>query len=109
MSCQQNAEQNRNIRTDNKAFENAAHFRYLGTTITDQNLIQEEIKKRLNSGKACCHSVKNHLYSRLLSKNVKIRIYKTIILPVLLYGCETWFLKLREEHRLKVFYERVLR
>jgi hypothetical protein len=73
------------------------------------NLIQEEIKRRLNSGNACCHSVQNLLSSRLLSKNVKIRIYKTIILPVVLYGCETWPLILREEHRLRVFENRVLR
>jgi hypothetical protein len=44
----------------------------------------------------------------LLSKNLKIRIYKTIILPVVLYGCETWFLTLREKHRLGVFANRVL-
>jgi hypothetical protein len=66
-----------------------------------QNLIQEEIKGRLNSGNACYHSVQTLLSSRLLSKNIKIRIYKTIILPVVLYGCETWSLTLREEHRLR--------
>jgi hypothetical protein len=71
-------------------------------------LIQEEIKRRLNSGNACYHSVHNLLSSRLLSKNLKIRIYKTIILTVL-YGCEIWSLTLREEHRLKVFENRVLR
>jgi hypothetical protein len=49
------------------------------------------------------------LSSRRLSKNIKIRTYKTIILPVVLYGCETWFLTLREEHRLRVFENRVLR
>jgi hypothetical protein len=63
----------------------------------------------MNSGNACYHSVQNLLYSRLLSKNIKIRIYKTIILPVVLYGCGTWFLKLRDEHRLRVFENRVLR
>jgi hypothetical protein len=67
-------------------------FFILGTTITNQNLIQEEIKRRLNSGNACYHSVQNLLSSRLLSKNIKIRIYKTLILPVVLYGCETWSL-----------------
>jgi hypothetical protein len=59
---------------------------YLGTTVTNQNLIQEEIKKRLNSGNACYHSVQNFSSSRLLSKNVKVRIYKTIILPVVYMG-----------------------
>jgi hypothetical protein len=72
-------------------------------------MIQEEIKRRLNSGNACYHSVQNNLSSRLLSKNIKIRIYRTIILPVVLYGCETWSLTLREEHRLRVFENRVLR
>jgi hypothetical protein len=72
-------------------------------------LIQEEIKRRLNSGNACYHSVQNLLSSRLLSKNLKLRIYKNIHLPVILYGCETWSLKLREEYRLRVFDNRVLR
>jgi hypothetical protein len=49
------------------------------------------------------------LSSRLLSRNVKVKIYKTIILPVVLYGCETWSLILREEHRLRVFENRVVR
>jgi hypothetical protein len=80
-----------------------------GTIVTNQNLIQEEIKKRQNSGNACYHSVQNLLSSSLLLKNVKIRIYKTIILPVVLYGCETWSLTLREEHRLRLFENRMLR
>jgi hypothetical protein len=68
-----------------------------------------EIMKRLNLGDACYHSVQNLLSSLLLSKNVKIRIYETIILPVVLYICETWSVVLREEHRLRVFENRVLR
>jgi hypothetical protein len=67
-------------------------FKYLGTKVTNQNLIQEEIKRRSNSGNAFYHSVQNLVSSRLLSENVKVRIYKTIILPVVLYGCETWLL-----------------
>jgi hypothetical protein len=69
---------------DNDAAQYGALFRYLGTTVTNQNLIQKEIKRRLNSGN---HSTQNLLSSRLLSKNVKIRIYKNIILQVVLYGC----------------------
>jgi hypothetical protein len=72
-------------------------------------LIQKEIKRRLNSGIACYHSDQNLLSSRLLSKNVKLRIGETIILPVVLYGYETWPLTLREQLRLRVFENRVLR
>jgi hypothetical protein len=86
-----------------------SQFKYLGTTETNQNLIQEEIKMRLNSGNASYHWVQNLLSSRLLSKNVKVRIYKTIILPVVLDGCETWPLTVREEHKLRVFENRVLK
>ena len=85
------------------------HCEYLGTTITNQNSIQEEIKSRLKSGNARCHSVQYLLSSSLLSKNLKIRIHKTLILPVVLYGCETWSLTLREECKLRVFENRMLR
>jgi hypothetical protein len=64
-------------------------FKYLGTTVIVRNWIHDEIKRRLNSGDACYRSVQNLLSSCMLSKNVKIRIYKTIILPVALYGRET--------------------
>jgi hypothetical protein len=65
-----------------RSFENVSQFKYLGTSVIKQNLIQEEIKRRLNSGNACYHSVQKILSSRLLSKHLKIKIYKTIILPV---------------------------
>jgi hypothetical protein len=75
----------------------------LFTTLTNQNSFQEEIKSRLKLGNVCYHSVQNLLSSSLLSKNLKIKIYRTIILPVVLYGCETWSLTLSEECKLWVF------
>jgi len=90
-------------------FARVEEFKYLGTTLTNQNSIQEEIKSRVNLGNACYHSVQNLLSSSLLFKYVKIKIHRTIILPIVLYGCETWSLTLREECRLRVFENRVLR
>jgi hypothetical protein len=71
LSRHQNAGPNHYIKIGKRWFENVAQFRYLGTMITNENLIQEEIKRRLNSGSACYL-----LSSHLLSKNIKIRIYK---------------------------------
>jgi hypothetical protein len=140
-SQDQNAGQNHNIKNDNKCFERAEQFKYLGTTIMNQNFIEEEIKCSLKSGNACNRLVQNLLSSSLLSKNIKIKIYRTIIfvcillgispasdcdlptfrnplsvpsskagcrvlsdiLPVVLYGCDTWSLTLREECRLEGF------
>jgi hypothetical protein len=110
VSRDQNAgRNNHSVRIDNSSFENVEEFKYLGTTLTNQNSIQEEAKNRLKLGKACYHSVQNLLSFTLLSKNLKIKIYRTIILPVVLYGCETWSLTLKEERRLRVFGNRVLR
>jgi len=80
----------------------------LGTTLTNQDFIAEEIKSILRSVGVCCHSVQNRLSSSLISKNLKIRIYRTIIFPVVLYGCETWSLTLGEETKLRVFENKVL-
>jgi len=74
-----------------------------------RKLKEEEIKSRLRSGNACYHSVQNLSSSRLISKNLKIKICRNIILPVVLFGCETWSLTLREERKLRVFENMVLR
>jgi len=71
--------------------------------------MQEEIKSRLKSGKACYHSMQNILSSSFLFRNVKIKIYRIIILPAVLYVCGIWSLALREERRLRMFENRVLR
>jgi len=66
------------MKIDNNSFERVEEFDYLGTTLTNQNSIQEEIKRRFISRNACYHSVQNLLSFSLLSKNLKIKIYRTI-------------------------------
>ena len=87
MSRDQNAERSHNIKTDNSSFERLVPFKHLGSNLTDQNSIEEEINRRIKSGNACYHSIYNILSSSLFSKNIKIKIHRTIILPVILYGC----------------------
>jgi len=103
MSRDQNAGRIHGVRIDNITFERVEEFKYLGTTLTNQNSIAEEFKSILRSGNASYHPVEKLLYSRLLSKNLKIKIPGTIILPVVMYGCETWSLTLWEERKLRVF------
>ncbi|KAJ4429512.1 hypothetical protein ANN_21681 [Periplaneta americana] len=109
MSRDQNIVRNGNIKIGDSSFEEVEKFKYLGATVTNINDTREEIKRRINMGNACYYSVEKLLSSSLLSKNLKVRIYKTVILPVLLYGCETWTLTVREEHRFRVFENKVLR
>jgi len=109
MSRDRNAGRGHSVKIHNSSIVRVEEFKYLGKTLTDQNSIQKKIKSRLRLGNACYHSVQNLLSSRLLFKNLKTKIYRTIILPMVLYGCETWSLTLREEHRLRVFENRVLR
>jgi hypothetical protein len=106
MSGNRNAGRSHSIKTDNSSFGRDEEFKYLGTNLTNQNSIHEEIKSRLKSGNA---SVRNILSSSSLSKNLKIKIYRTVSLPLVLHGCETWSFILTEERRLRVFENRVLR
>jgi hypothetical protein len=97
------------VRIDNSTFERVEVFKYLRRTLTNQNSIQEEIKSRLKSGNAYYHSVQGLLSSRLLPKNLKTKICRIIVLTVVLYGCEVLSLTAREERRLRVFENMVLR
>jgi hypothetical protein len=103
MSWDQNAGGSHNKKTVNRFFERMEQFKYLALTVMNQNSIRQiEVRECLLSFGA------ESFDSSLLPKNIKMKIYRTIILPVALYGCETWLLKLREEHRLRVFENRML-
>jgi len=106
MSRDQNAGRSHSVKTDNSSIERVEEFKYLETTLTNQNSIQEEIENRLKSGNGYYHSMQIFCLC-LPSKNLKM--YRTVIRPVVLYGCETWSLTLREELRFRVFENRVLR
>jgi len=84
MSGGQNAGLSQSIKTDNSSHERVEQFKYLGTTLTNQNSVQEEITSRLKSGNTSYHSVQNLLSSSLLSKNIKTKVYRTIIMPFVL-------------------------
>ena len=85
------------------SYEKLKTFKYLGSLVTNKNSIQEEIKCKLKAGNSCYYSVQTFLSSRLHSKNLKIKIYKTIILSVVLYG------PLKEEGWVRVFVNGILR
>jgi len=80
LSRVRNAGRSHSVKSDNSSFERMEEFKYLGTTLTNQNSIREKIQSRLKSGNACYHSVQNLLSSSLLSKNLNIKIYITLIL-----------------------------
>jgi geranylgeranyl pyrophosphate synthase len=84
----QNAGRNHSINIDNCFFERVEEFKYRGTTSTNQNSIQEKIKLILKSRNSCCHSVQHFLSSSLLSRCLKIKIYRTIIFPVFCIGAK---------------------
>ena len=82
MSREQTAGLSHTMKVDNSSIERVEECKYLGTTLTNQHSIQKEIKSRLKLGNACYHSVQNLLSSSLLSKNLKIKIYRTVICPL---------------------------
>jgi len=92
MPRDQTAGRSHSTKIDNSSFAMVEEFKYLGTTLTKQISIQEEIMSRLKSGNACYHLAQNLLSSSLLSKNLKMKIHRTIILSLVLYECEAWSL-----------------
>jgi hypothetical protein len=109
MSQDRNAGRSYSIKTDNSSFERVEEFKFLGTTLTNQNSIQEDNHSTLQSGNASCHLVKNLLSFNLLSKIIKSKVQRTVILSIILYGYENWSLTLKDGHMLRVFQNKVLR
>jgi hypothetical protein len=94
-TCKPNKE--KYIRINNSDIERINKFKYLGSIITNNNNISSEISHRINTGNTGYYGLRNILRSRLLKKDTKCKIYKTLIRPVVLYGCESWTLTKKEE------------
>lgn len=90
-------------------FEKVPHFNYLGVTITERGDEKVEIQERMIKGTKCAAMMKNVLRAKIVSRNIKLKIYKTIIKPVVLYGCELWKLNQKERESLAVWERRILR
>lgn len=90
-------------------FEMVNAFMYLGTNIDNENNVNKEIKRRIMSASKCAHGLSKHLRSHFLSRKTKIKIYRTLIKPVLTYACETWTINKRDEHLLGTFERKILR
>ena len=107
MSREQTAGLSHTMKVDNSSIERVEEFKYLGKTLKNKNSIHEEIKIEVRE---CLLQLgAEPFFFQFAIQKFKIKLYRTIILPVVLYGCETWSLTLREEHRLRVFENRVLR
>ena len=84
-------------------------FVYLGTQVNNNNNTGEEITRRINLANRCLFGLGSIIRSKLLSRNTKLLIYKTLVLPVFIYGSEAWTLSSDEQHKLSVFERKVLR
>lgn len=95
--------------TENRKFKRVREFKYLGTVFNEGGSCEAEINARIQAGNRCYHSLGQLLKARNLSRQVKIRLYKTLIQPVVMYGCETWSIRRQDYCKLLVFERKVLR
>jgi hypothetical protein len=107
MPCEEHTRQNHKIKIGNNNFETVEYFKYLEITLTNQKCIHKEIKSRMNSRNAGYHTAQNLFSSRSLSKNIRLKIYRTINLSVVLYGCESWSFIVMGEHIICTYHQTV--
>jgi len=108
MSRDQHAVQNHNIMVGNKSFERVEQSRYLGTTITNKFAFRKKLRVDWMQGMLAI--IGRRIFCLLVCyPSIKIKIFRAVILPVVLYGCESWALTLREARRLRMFENKVVR
>ena len=93
----------------NYIFKRVDNFKYLGTMVNEKNNRSVEVNARLTMANRAYYGLQNHMKSRIISRNIKTPLYKTLIRPVLTYGAETWVLSKQDEHRLSIFERKILR
>lgn len=98
-----------NITIGNHNFERVKEFKYLGTTITEDNVGSEEINNRIQAGNRCLYALQDLIRSKELTRLTKINLYITVIRPVVMYGSETWTMTVANEERLRIWERKVLR
>ena len=97
------------LRINGHSFEKVKEFKYLGTIINDKNILRAEIGNRIKMANKCFFGLKRQLRSNLINRKTKLKLYKTLILPVLLYGSETWTLNQDIQRPLETFERKILR
>ena len=97
------------LQIDNFAFENVENFNYLGSIMNADNKMNIEISERIVKGNKAYYAIAKLIKSKFLKRNTKMKIYKTIIRPVVKYSSETWALTAKDENNLRIFERQILR
>lgn len=109
MERKQGSRVGQNITIDTYNFEVVQSFKYLGSVLNVTNDVEEEIKTRITQGNKSFYALKHLFKSSLVSRATKLRLYKTVVRPIAMYGCETWSLTSKQEQMLNCFERRILR
>ena len=109
LKCSRKQNQLKAINIENKEIEQVRSFKYLGSTVNTDSTMEEEIKERIALGNKAFFANKKIFQSKLISKNTKLKLYFSVIRPVVTYTCETWILQETITNRLMVFERKILR
>jgi len=109
LKCTRRQDQPKSTNIENKEFEQVILFKYVGSTVSTDNTIEEEIKERIALGNKAFFANEKVFQSKLISKMAKLKLYCSVIRPVVTYACETWTLKETITNILMVFERKVLR
>jgi len=107
--CTRKQHKKNKLEIDNMSFESVQSVKYLGSTVNQNNTIEEEIKERLIAGNKAFYANQKTFQNKLLSKKSKLKLYWTLIRPIVTYACETWVLKENIIQKLVIFERKIFR